>query len=105
MKKTNQEILNKIEKDLTYYWYIGETLVDLSKCHISKDTALKQIKDYMWTADDITFKDLDQIKESLKVLELIKNHIIVDSVGNVLIRSISKENEQKILKEWIKNDY
>ena len=52
----------------------------------------------------ITNDEWNVIYKELKAMEIIKEHIVIDCVGNVLIRSITKENEQKILKEWLENE-
>lgn len=57
------EILDNIRKTI---FYIGETLVEESKHHISQEQALDKIREYLNQAH-ISSKDFEQLKCDLEV--------------------------------------
>lgn len=74
MTNRNKKVLNELSKEQLIYlieqlchsqFLIGEVLVDVSKCHIEPDKAIKKIRNYMYNIPSMN--DTDDLKAYIDI--------------------------------------
>lgn len=75
------------------------TKYDLAISNLKISNVLNTLKEQLYEENK---RDIEVLEQGVKVLDIIKKHIVVDSVGNIRIRSITSKREQEVLKEFIK---